>query len=1069
LRGGSGADLLDGGAGINSADYSDSARGVTVDLRVNGPQTSEGDANGDTLLDISTLVGSRFDDTLVSAETGSTLSGGTGDDTLLAGAGADTLNGNEGNDTASFANSTLGVNVDLSLTGAQVSAGDANGDSLSGIENLTGSDYDDQLIGNTSANILRGGAGDDILSGGAGADTLDGGAGLNTADYASSAAGVLVDLAEGLGSGGDAQGDTLSNIQNMTGSAYDDTIIANAQANRLEGGAGTNMVSYIRSMAGITLNLNLTSAQISNGDADGDILTNIQSVRGTAHADTLTAHVFGSTLLGEGGDDVFIAGAGADTLNGGLGVDTVDYSRSIAAITVNLTNGTASGGDAQGDSLLGLENLIGSDYDDILTAGLLGGTISGGLGNDTLISGVGADVLDGGAGTNSASYIGSLTGVSVDLRLATAQVSTGDANGDILANIQNLVGSNIADTLIAGMGETQIRGAGGDDILVSGVEADTLDGGSGLDTASYANSGEGVTVNLQRAGAQISAGDADGDTLIDIENLSGSAHDDNLTASATGSVLRGLNGNDTLVAGLGLDTLDGGGGIDTASYAASIAGVTIDLRLNGAQSSAGYANGDMLTGIENITGSLHADTLTAAASGGTLMGGGGDDTLVGGTGLDVLDGEAGINTASYANSSAAVTVDLRLATAQVSTGDANGDILRNIRNLTGSGSADTLTASASGSVLRGNGGNDTLIGGAGVDTLDGGTGNNIASYANSASGVTVNLQLAGAQVSTGDASGDTLTNIQHITGSSFADTLTAAATGSALRGNGGNDIFFAGAGADTFDGGAGLDIVSYAASTAGVTVDLRSGGAQTSAGHASGDRFTGIENITGSAYADTLTAAATGGTLNGGGGDDTLVGGAGVDTLDGEGGINTASYANSTLGVSVDLRLATAQVSAGNASGDILTNIQNLTGSSYDDILTGGASAAVLRGSTGNDTLVSGAGNDVLDGGADMDTASYANAGSAVSVNLALPGAQNTGGAGTDTLTAIENLTGSAHHDTLIGDGNANILTGGAGNDTLDGSGGKIRHLMPMQPPASPSTCPSPRRRIRVAREPTRF
>lgn len=1037
LRGGTGADVLDGGADINTADYSDSARGVTVDLRITGPQISEGDANGDILLNISNLAGSGLDDTLIAAVAGSTLSGGTGNDVLIAGEGTDNLNGGQGSDTASFANSTLGVTVDLRLTSAQVSAGDANGDILSSIENLIGSAYDDHLIGDINANILRGGVGDDTLTGGAGADILDGGAGLNTANYASSAAGVLVDLAQGLGSGGDAQGDTLTDIQNIIGSAYDDTITANAAANRLDGGAGINIVSYLQSTAGVTVNLNLVTAQTSNGDANGDILTNIQGVRGSIYADTLTAHAAGSTLFGEGGDDVFIAGAGSDSLNGGLGVDTVDYSRSTAAIAVNLTNNITSGGYAQGDTLLGIENLIGSDYDDTLAAALFGGTISGGLGNDTLISGAGADTLDGGAGTNIASYIGSLAGVTVDLRLATAQVSTGDANGDILTNIQKLVGSNNADTLTAGVGETQIWGGNGDDTLVSGVEADILDGGSGLNTASYANSSEGVSVNLQLTGAQISAGDADGDTLINIENLSGSAHDDSLTASATGSVLRGMEGDDTLVAGLGLDTLDGGEGIDTASYAASTAGVNVDLRLNGAQSSAGFANGDILTGIENIIGSLYADTLTAALGGGILKGGGGDDTLVGGAGLDTLNGEAGINTASYANSTVAVTVDLRRTTAQISTGDANGDILTNIRNLTGSIYADTLTASASGSVLLGNGGNDTLIAGAGADTLIGGTGSNTASYANSTAGVTVNLQLAGAQVSTGDANGDILTNIQHIIGTNLADTLTAATVGSVLRGNGGNDTFFAGAGADTFDGGIGSDTVSYAASTAGITVDLRSSGYQTSAGLASGDRFTAVENIIGSAHADTITAANSGGTLKGGGGDDTLIGGVGVDILDGEGGNNTASYANSTLGVTVDLRLATAQVSAGNASGDTLTNIQNLTGSAYDDTLTLGTNPGILRGSTGNDTLISGAGDDTLDGGADMDTASYANATTAVTVDLALAGAQNTGGAGTDTFISIENLTGSAHNDTLTGDGNANILMGGAGNDTLDGADGE--------------------------------
>ncbi|KJK15604.1 type I secretion C-terminal target domain-containing protein, partial [Pseudomonas sp. 2(2015)] len=134
-----------------------------------------------------------------------------------------------------------------------------------------------------------------------------------------------------------------------------------------------------------------------------------------------------------------------------------------------------------------------------------------------------------------------------------------------------------------------------------------------------------------------------------------------------------------------------------------------------------------------------------------------------------------------------------------------------------------------------------------------------------------------------------------------------------------------------------------------------------------------------------------GNTLTGTSGDDTLLAGAGNDTLN---------------------------AGAGN------------------DVLIGGDGNDFLYGGDGNDLLIGGAGNDLLDGGAGIDTASYASAGSAVTVNLSTVGAQNTGGAGTDTLVAIENLIGSDYNDTLTGNDNANVLNGGLGNDTLIGGGG---------------------------------
>ncbi|WP_143515800.1 S-layer family protein, partial [Pseudomonas sp. R37(2017)] len=129
----------------------------------------------------------------------------------------------------------------------------------------------------------------------------------------------------------------------------------------------------------------------------------------------------------------------------------------------------------------------------------------------------------------------------------------------------------------------------------------------------------------------------------------------------------------------------------------------------------------------------------------------------------------------------------------------------------------------------------------------------------------------------------------------------------------------------------------------------------------------------------------------------------------------------------------------GTSGDDILvagTGDNTINAGDGNDVLTAGSGNNVLHGDAGNDLLYSGPGNDTLDGGTGIDTASYAHATAAVTVNLGLLGGQNTLGAGTDTLTSIENLTGSNFNDTLTGDNNNNVIDGGLGNDILNGGGG---------------------------------
>ena len=327
------------------------------------------------------------------------------------------------------------------------------------MENVTGSGHADVLKGDGNANRLEGGPGNDELDGAGGADTLQGGAG-------------------------------------------DDLLYGSAGADRLEGGDGFDVLSYQNSNEGVTINLE--EGTLTGGYAQGDVITGIEHIIGSAHQDVLTGDSAANTLhgsggddelRGNGGDDVLEGGAGADNLDGGTGLDWLIYLGSDEAVTVNLDDNTTSGGHAQGDTIANFENIAGSDYQDVLTGDsgpneLHGGggndELGGNGGNDRLEGGAGADSLDGGVGVDWVSYLRSDAGVSVDLRYNTA--AGGHAEGDVISGFENIAGSGYADELtgdaganeISGNGgDDELHGHGGDDVLAGGAGADRLQGGDG--------------------------------------------------------------------------------------------------------------------------------------------------------------------------------------------------------------------------------------------------------------------------------------------------------------------------------------------------------------------------------------------------------------------------------------------------------------------------------------------------------------------------------------------------------------------------------------------------------------
>ena len=393
---------------------------------------------------------------------GADINAGAGNDTLEGGAGADELFGDAGSDTASYIGSPDGVIVSL-ITGTGLN-GDAAGDVLVDIENLFGSVHDDALTGDDGDNALSGSAGNDALSAHAGDDALFGGDG-------------------------------------------DDTLYGGAGADVLDGGAGTDMGNWSGSAAGVEVNLATGTA--AGGDAAGDIVTGIEDLMGSVHADTLTGDNGGNliiglagndTLTGRGGDDTLIGNEGADAMHGGSGVhDVIDYSGSAAGVAMQLDGSAGTGGDAQGDTALAIENIVGSSFDDNLIGNtvrntIMGGsgdddillssnldTAYGGAGNDTINGGRGADLIDGGAGTDRATYSNSDLRVFVDLGAGTA-IGSGHGSGDTLVSIEDVFGSAFDDTITGDAGDNWIDGFRDDDAIFGGAGNDSLRGGHGADT-----------------------------------------------------------------------------------------------------------------------------------------------------------------------------------------------------------------------------------------------------------------------------------------------------------------------------------------------------------------------------------------------------------------------------------------------------------------------------------------------------------------------------------------------------------------------------------------------------------
>jgi subtilisin family serine protease len=304
----------------------------------------------------------------------------------------------------------------IGTPGADTLNGTAGADVIAGLGG------EDTINGGGGNDTICGGAGNDSLRGGAGADSLNGDDGADTLDYSAAPSAIGANMETHTAWGGEGS-DSFTGMENLTGSGFADTVVADAGPNVLSGGDGNDTLRGgagndtlaggngfdIVDYNGAGGSVIATLAGSATGGAGSDSLSGFESIVGSPFADTITGDGLANTLVGGAGNDTIWAGGGndhlrggpgADALHGEVGIDALDYATSPTAVTVSLLAGTASGGGGA-DTFDGMEYIFGSPFGDILTGSNEHNRIDGIDGNDQIFGLAGADALFGSAGVDT--------------------------------------------------------------------------------------------------------------------------------------------------------------------------------------------------------------------------------------------------------------------------------------------------------------------------------------------------------------------------------------------------------------------------------------------------------------------------------------------------------------------------------------------------------------------------------------------------------------------------------------------------------------------------------------------
>ena len=859
-------------------------------------------------------------------------------------------------------------------------------------ETIDGLGGDDRILGFGGNDSLVGGAGNDTLDGGDGSDTLDGGAG-DDVFIASKGTDVIR-------TGGGT--DTL-----VIGAGFE---VESVLATALDISEGSFDLQFTLEDAGgflhqTTVSLNSAPLDVVQVDIDGDGTLETFSLGGLVDLNALTFDASASTvataLAGTIGDDVITGGAFGDVLSGNAGNDT----------------------------------------------------LLGGGGDDLLIGGDGIDIFEGGAGVDTVEYSED-TGLGVTVNLLAGTASDEFGGADALANVENVIGSDFADSITGDGAANLLEGEGGNDVLDGGAGDDVLDGNSGNDVLTG-----GIGNDVLDGGL--------GDDTLD-----GGLGDDVIVASAGNDTVIADGGNDTVDFGDtfvgGITALDQGegdfradftvfdnsGGSSTTSVNfgnSSNVFVTLDADNDGTAEtlhlvgvSADTAEDSLVVGglFNNVlTGNVGDDVLLGASGNDTITGGGGadrfdggfgDDTLIGGAGDDVFVASAGNDVVQTGGGQDTLDLGFRaLLGTELVDADGDGqddDLLVSIDDFGFPGSItvlDHLTSpltSITGFELTGDGGPGPGPGGDfGPETL----------------------RVAPSLSDTG-ASQDTV-----LVGTANSETVSAGS---------GDDLVFASGGDDTISGGAGTDTLSFGglgvSSGSGVRVDLAAGtveDANAPAGNVVD--LNGLDGSDGLRFLYTGNSIVGIGDINGDTFDDFVIN-ENYDSIATEtgndflSGINYVIFGGPNLGGldnadgSLDGRIDPLQirssatdfgviVAGGNTGRDLV--VGDIDGDGVDDLIAG--SPSTIFDSTGNDALYSSGAYVVFSGTAGANLQGLAD-----SVNVAdLTSVDGNTGFVIGTPSSSLGFVSVASAGDIDGDNFDDIFMSSpydsvtVGNDTLDG------------------------------------
>jgi Ca2+-binding RTX toxin-like protein len=984
------------------------------------------------------IVGTEGDDTLIGTAADELIDGRGGNDSIFGGHGTDTLLGGAGNDTM-WNDPAFGGGVwhggegDDELEGVGDLFGEGGNDTLIGGGELDGGDGADLVWADDSLGVaLRGGAGDDELWDFTLDDTLDGGAGVDTVAVVEQRA-LTINLAGGFMT--DRSGTQFAPLQNVENvGRLEQPVFGGDDHSYLfdDHFIGSDAANLIQNEAGN----DTVDGGLGNDTLDlfGNAILTFSTSPSAANADTVVRF--------ESGQDKIQLDLPAHTALGARGNFTSGDARFFAA------SGAASGQDA--------------------TDRIVYNTSNGNLYYDADGSGAGAAQL-------IATLQGAPTLAATDIAVIdTRSAPAGTAGDDWMAGRDGFVN----DSFSGGAGNDRFEGREGDDTIDGGDGNDTLDGGDGGDFVT-GGAGNDTLRKMSEMGDTGSTGGTDtlngglGDDLYQLEIIEG----------MSGEFPQGHFFNLVLQDAGGIDTVE-----VTSGFTAWTLGLEFEnLIVNASTSGFGNAGNNVITGrggLNELDGADGNDTLTGEDGSQTFRFAAGS----GNYGNDHADGGADLDQISFAGARSAVVIDMGAGTATGGGTSGSGSVVFvNIENAVGSSFNDRIIGNDAARELLGEEGHDTIIGGAAGEFLGGGAGGDTLS------GRGGNDSLAGGgtgadvflfELAPSSANADTVFHFNTGEDKLHLDSAAHANIGPAGTFSASDARFWAAAGATS--GHDADDRVIYDTTTGRLFYDADGSGS--GASQLIATLFDNVGQPAGPVASDIVAVGSSGGSImNGTPGNDSLVGTAGDDTINGLDGNDTLVGLDGNDSLNGGNGTDSLDGGLGNdiyvvTTGDLLTDaggidtvqtsitwslgleFENLTmtgsgaitmqGNNLNNFIVGNAGNNTFNARAGDDTIMAGGGNDridmfgngfasygneVVDGGAgidSMDFSGYAKTGIVVNLATGQVTGGGDGGSGTVAVSNVETVITGAFNDRFTGNSGANTFDGRGGNDTLSGGGG---------------------------------